>query len=243
MKKKVIRSTTIISAIICLTTISFAKEKLSFSYPELQVTPLASQRVKMEARSEKKLNSFSNIQQSVPGMMTLISGIMQFNAVNTTDDPNKNSAYAGTLVGAFWVASSIYINSKYRPYTTSYKLFYKLPVKTKRQQLVRERMAESEINKIGRYGKIMKWMNVLSNAGVSAYMLGKTEDGSRTKLIHGISLLTSFMPLLFENQWEKVKSEQKSYKKKIYAPLIGAGLLPIGSTGKFAPGAYAHITF
>lgn len=224
---------------LLLTNDLFAKVDLD--YPELQVVPLASQRILMEVkRHDSKL--LFNWGVTASASMTLAASLLQFGDVNTYDDVNKASPKVGLAVGVTWLATNAILSYKYNGYLNALHSLKKMPNKTKAQILARERAAEEYINELGSLGKKIKWMSFLTNFAASAYMLSNVESDSKAEVADALALVFSFAPLLFESRWEKVRDIHADYKKKIYAPIIGTTFYDAGKKG-LVPGLLVGFTF
>lgn len=227
---------------ILLTTQAYA-QNAKLDYPELQVTPLASARIKMEAGAEKRLKFYSNLPLQLSAISTLTAGVLQMGDVDETKDIDKNSAKLAILIGGGWLAINSYINMRYRPYARAYRKISRLPKKSMRDKLTLERMAEEEINYLGKLGNRIKWLSMFTNIGASAYVISKSKSGSKAKVVGGLSALLAMAPLLFENRWAIIDREQRNYKKKIYGPIVSTGLIQDPGTKGIVPGAFLTLNF
>ena len=249
MKKNIV-SYTILALISLISTTAFTAESekaqdnepvllRSLNYPELQVTPLASQRLQQESEQEnsKKWLNLAAIQ--ISGLMTFYAGTQvdgdyDTNLTNSQeildnrDRVDGASALAKTIGGAWFIGATA-LSAFYNPYNSGFKDVKSLLNKTKQQKLIRERMAEEKLEAAGKLGRKLKYLSVFSNAVASALVM--TEGQDDTKLIGALSALTAFAPLLFESQWEITAETHQNYKKKIYGPISGwipgsQGLVP-----------------
>ena len=226
-------------ALIILVSVSFnaiaaSDIPLSLSYPELEVTPLASKRLEIEAKKEKR-----SLRPYIP---MFVSGFFvsaaAFSSLNTQEKNGHSRPVRGAaaLIGVSTMAYSAYLSANYQPYKKGQREIKGLPTSTKREQLIRERMAESSLSQASRRAKITRWISSLSIIA-SGYAIGNTipkQDGSSDnahKVFAYISGATGLLNLFLPTHWERVWSEQKSYKRKIYGPITtiipiknGAGL-------------------
>jgi hypothetical protein len=218
-----------------------ALSKLQLDYPELLVVPKASARIQQEAnRQDNKL--LFNWAVSASATTTLVSALLLNGNVDIGSDTKETSPKVGMAVGAFWLGTNAFLAYKYDGYLNALRDIKRMPVKTTRESLARERAAEEYINELGSLAKKVKWMSFTSNLGASAYMLANSKSESTAQVVSAISMLVSFAPLLFESRWEKVKDVHANYKKKIYAPIIGTMLYPVGDKG-FIPGLMVSLNF
>jgi hypothetical protein len=210
----------------------FAKETLGLNYPELLVTPRASTRLKIEAINEKHRKWQTHLSVQASGLMTLTAGLLQLGNVNTQKDPDKQSAYAAILVGGGWLGLTAALSKFYTPYATGYKSIARLKKGTAREQLLRERMAESKIEQASRMAKRLTWFSSISNAASSLYLLSNQEEDTISGPVNLLALIAAFSPVIVPYIWERVDLEQKRYKKRIYGPVVMATMLPVGSATK-----------
>ncbi len=239
------RKLTLIALIVLVNlSIIVSVSAQGLSYPELSVTPLASKRLQMEAKLEAENKFYVPMEMQLSALTTFVAGVMQMGNVDLSSDENERSPYAGLLVGGAWLAINYTLSNLHKPYKRAYKKVSKLPRKNKRARLVRERMAEEEINRIGRLGNKMKWMSFVTNAGAAGYMFASAKEDTSAKLVNVIALAASFAPLFFENRWSRVAKEQRRYKKRIYGPVASTALLSVpGSKHRVAPGMMLSMRF
>lgn len=226
-------------------------------YPELQVTPSASQRLLMEAKSEKKRRSgwFSNQSAiQVSALSTFISGMYlssnkpDYSGQNlgNTEFTNKNkaaedAAKMGMLVGAAWLGFTTYMHFKYTPYQSGYRGVHKLTTDTQKNKLIKERLAEEKITGAAEIGKRMTYLSMFTNLFATAYMADNSQD--EATIVAGVGALLSFAPLFVRTHWEQVNEKHKIYKKKIYGPIAQTILLKDPGSKAFVPGLGASFTF
>lgn len=212
---------------------SLSADKLH--YPELEVTPRASERLKMMVIKEKKANLFSELPMQISAMTTLTAGLLQFGNVNENDDPDKKSAWTGVVVGGAWMGINYYLSNQHGLYENSYREMIQAKGQTDRDQLIRERLAEEGLKKAARLSKRLKWMSALTNAGAGAYMMTNVEKDNISELVNALSIVAAFGPLFFESERERVWRDQKSYKKKVYGPILTSSVFNLGNN-QWAPG-------
>jgi len=230
---------TILFAVILMTlpNLSLAAGSGDFEYPELLVAPKASERIDLEAKqeSDRRLGLHAAIQ--ISAITTLVAGIMQqasFAPV-VAPAPQPLSGYAGISVGALWIATTAALEFAYQPYVSAKTELAAMPSKTQRDQLVRERLAEEDIHGAASLAQKLRWLSFLSNVGAGGYMVAMAPSGSAAQVADGIAMAAAFAPLIWGSHWIDVDSEQRDYKKKIYAPIATGVLVPQPSTGQVAP--------
>lgn len=227
---------------ILLTFSSSIFAKVS-DYPELMVSPLASERLKIESIREQKSKAQFQLPITTSAAMTLISGVVQYGNTDTNKDPKKRAALAGTLIGSTWLLTNYYLSYHYRGFRRAYKNVSKIRATNNHQKLIKERLAEEEINRLGRLGTTMKWLSFFSNGISSVYMISKAQKDSAAKLTSALSIITSLAPIIFSNHWSDIAHEQKNYKKRVYGPIVHGTFFQDHKTKKLSPGILLSMSF
>lgn len=195
------------------------------SYPELQVTPRASKRIRMEIRDEASYAWKSHLPIQLSAVTTLIAA-SQLQGKTKTDQEMVPGIAMG--ISALWIGATAWAAMKYRPYRAAYMHLKKLPKKSKRDLLTYERMAEEEINSLKSIAIKLKWLSVATNLALAGSLMGANPNDTDTEKaannMAGFAALMAFAPLFFDYRWERVANEQEKYKKKIYAPVAMAPL-------------------
>jgi hypothetical protein len=228
--------------ITSLFTSTLAASSDSYQYPELQVRPLASQRVKMQAKKEGDRGLLFQPVMQVSAIATLTAGLLQYGNVDEHKDEDKRSPLIGTVVGASWLGINYFVGQKLKVYRSTLEEINKLPAKTNEDKLIRERIAEEGIRRAAKLSKRMKWLSVLTNVGANAYMLDKAEKDSSSEIFNAVSLAASLGPLLFSTEWEDIAKDQKKYKKRIYGPILTSSVFKVGRKD-YAPGLLFSMKF
>lgn len=213
------------------------------TYPELHVTPRASDRVKLLSNEEKHNGMFFQLPFQISAASTLVAGALQFGNVDEKSDPDKKSPLAGIIVGAGWLGINYYLGHHYNIYQNTEKNLTKVSGSSMRDQLTRERYAEEGMSQASRLAKKLKWMSAISNIAANSYMLSNTKKDSMSEVINGVAILASLGPLFFETSWESAWRDQQNYKKKIYGPVVSvsSGAFTVGSN--IAPGVGLNFKF
>ena len=211
-----------------------ATEPKEFEYPELLVSPSASERLAVEAKRENKARWSAHWAIQASALTTLMAGITSNGdpgkATSNGDEPgSKMAARAATYVGAFWLAGSAVMSATYTPYQTGLNGLKGLSNGSKKEKLAYERYAEEAIYAPSMVATVMKWASVVSNAGASG-MVASNGKNSMTKFMGGVGVAGSLLPLLFEHQWNEVYRFQGDYKKRIYGPVasVNMSVIPRG---------------
>jgi hypothetical protein len=225
LKLKFIFSATLcifVSQNLMVTNPVYAAE--GFDYPELSVVPRASERLEMEAANEKNQTWQTHLPFLVPATMTALSGVVLAGAGTKSDVQSTNTSaqyapWVGIGVGAAWWAVSLGILNKLNYYSDGLAEVSKLPAKSQREQLLRERRAEEAIQQAGSLVRRLKWISIVSNLGASGYLAVSAKDKSFSLYIAGASAVAAFTPLIFPHRWSRTEMLQRDYKKRIYAPI------------------------
>jgi hypothetical protein len=214
-----------------------------FEYPELAVTPRASERVELEARQEASSRWTTYLPTQVSALGTLTTAL----ALRGQNDPAKDSADTASLIGLAtgggWLVGTLLLAQYYQPYGAAQTGLNELPRKSPREQLLRERMAEEAIQSAARVGRRLAWLSTLSNLGASAFMMGQATSSTFAKGAAAGSMALSLAPLVFGYRWGHVAHEQAEYKKRIYGPVASAGFTAEPRTGAPAPTLSVALAF
>jgi hypothetical protein len=90
----------------------------ALDYPELNVTPRASERIGLETNWEKT-NSWNNAWPiAAAGLGTLVAAISAGDVIDTEKDPNEYSTSLGMGVGLLTMGIAGYMATQYRPYAS-----------------------------------------------------------------------------------------------------------------------------
>lgn len=225
---------------LCYSSMLFGE--VSLSYPELDVTPRATERLKMLVEKENKSHLFSQLPMQISALSTLTTGILQSSDIETSKDPEKRSRNTGIVVGVAWLGINYYVGQRNHIYQDVLADISKIPGNTPRDQLIRERIAEEGINRAARLAVRLKWISVASNFGASGYMISQAKKASSAQVMGAFSLLASFAPIIFVSDWETVAADQNAYKKRVYGPIFTTSIFET-SKDKFHPGLLVSTTF
>jgi len=229
--------------VMLLSLMSFNGLAQQLSYPELQVTPRASARIKLEIRAEAGHAWTSYMPVQISALSTLAAASMMGSSVDTEKDENEVSPKIGMVFGAAWLGATVWASMKYRPYRKSFSKYKKYPKKTKRQQLTFERLAEEELSSLRTLGKRIRWFSFVTNLVAAGYMQSSAKEDSDGQRVSGVAALLAFGPLFFNFHWEDVANEQDKYKKKIYAPVAMTPIIQDPFTLARATGVNLLFTF
>ncbi len=202
-----------------------AAQQKDWDYPELLVTPKASDRIEREAKLESRGQFRYYWPIQVPAMATLAASALMFGSTDARKDPDKQAALTGMGVGGGWLVATWLLSSQYRPYAGGVEEIAALPKGTPREQLARERAAEEAIEEAARLGTRLRWLSLLTNLGASAYMATNAESKSAAQIGDVVSMALAFTPVIFTPRWNRISREQQDYKKRIFSPLASTTLI------------------
>ncbi len=192
----------------------------NLDYPELNVTPRASDRITIEARQESDSSSqFWAIQ--VSSMATFLTSLSASSELSdkAKEDGNEIVPSIGMAVSAGILGISYWYGSHYRPYASSYNKLKAYPRKSKREQLTLERLAEEEINSLKRLGQKLRWVSSFANLSLSIAVAEVVRDESDTSNLSPLSAALAVGSFFVSTHWEDVAQEQEKYKKRIFGPV------------------------
>lgn len=213
-----------------------------FDYPELMVTPRASERIQSEAAKEPSSRWTTLVPHQISALSTLTAGIIQ-KAGDETTVKNMDSGMVGIAAGSALLATTFAIEALYAPYAAAAREISSMPAKTPREQLIRERAAEEAIRSASKMAWRLKWLSVLANVGVNGYMATQAQGSTLPQTIDILAAVAAFAPVVFGNNAQDVYREQESYKKRIYAPIAALTVMREPGTGASAPGAALRFSF
>jgi hypothetical protein len=214
-----------------------------FDYPELLVTPRATERLEMEAKAEPGRAWRTHLSIQASAVTTLTAGLLQLGNYDPRLDPHGKSPIVGISVGAGWLGVTTLLSAMYRPYSSAQSEISAMPSGTKREQLIRERLAESALNSPAKLARRLNWLSLLSNAATNIYMLNKAQNATSSAVASSIGIIAAAAPFAFSYHWQDVAKEQREYKKRIYAPIASGGLLVEPGSGHAAPGLLLSLQF
>lgn len=215
-----------------------AAESKEFDYPELLVSPSASERLVSEAKSENRSRWSTHWTIQAAALAAVVAGGMSNNdpgknakvAASKGEEPSsKSAAKAATYVGGFWLITTTAMSAVYTPYKSGLARLQGMQLNQKKDRLAYERYAEEALDAPSRVATVMKWAAFASTAGAGAMVIDAAANNT-TKTFGGLAVIASSLPLLFESPWISVNRFQGEYKKRIYGPLtkLDLSLMPKG---------------
>jgi len=213
-----------------------ANKAAEYEYPELMVVPSASNRLKELAKREGRRGIMANWHRQMSAMTTLVAGALMMGDVDPIEDEDENSPKFGLIIGASWLGANWYLGNKKPIYARGYNRIKKMPTKTARQRLARERYAEEVLNDYGSFDKQLNWISMGTNFVANIFMLTSAIDDSKGKLFSILGAIASITPMIFEGDWERNKRIHEEYKRKVYSPIVGMNLMKVPGHNKLTMG-------
>lgn len=233
----------VLAAFIFLVFNSAVLAETKFDYPELVVTPSASDRVTMLAKDHQGQNFFAPMALQIAAATTLFSGIMHAGQIDVGQDPDELSHIPAIALGASLLAFNYLSFNQNNYFLEAHNKLKKMPSKSKSEELARERIAEEMLKSRARYINRITWISTVANLGVNTYMLSNVNKETFAEVSHMIAIATSFLPIIFESDVEEAWENHKSYKKKVYGPVVKSDLLYHESSKTFVPGMRLSYSF
>lgn len=230
--------------LLLLSTTSLTGFAADYDYPELMVSPRATERLKLELDKEALSGFFSN----QPGAqmayaLTLVNGALMMGNTNEVDDVDKNASKLGLVVGVVGLGSTLFMSAKYQPYRKGLENANRIKGKGKRAELARERLAEEAIHDAARLGKRLDYIAAGSTLIANAYMFSVVQEDTLSEPLGILGMVTSIVPIVFGNYWSNVAKIQREYKKKVYGPIAFNSFLYDSASKKYIPGANFAFSF
>ena len=227
----------ILSALLCIVVHSGAAEKessespapsevtdilSSMGYPELQVVPRASERLRIEAKAESGGWWRMHWPIELSGLATLTVGLTaaQKEGLSNSDKDNASTIKTFTqAVGLGWFVGGMLLGAQ-KPYINGQKAMNKVSGKDERAALMRERLAEEAMERPARTMRMLQHISVVTNFTMNALSMVYTDDAG--KVTAGVAMVLAFLPYMFEDHSIGLYDKHIEYKKKIYTPMKGA---------------------
>ncbi|MGE4133551.1 MAG: hypothetical protein AB7F86_18085 [Bdellovibrionales bacterium] len=198
----------------------------SMGYPELQVVPRASERLRMEAIAERGNWYVSHWPIQVSGLATLFVGATS-SSNRKKDITSKEESDANTIalvtqaVGATWLVGTVLLGAQ-KPYRDGMRNISRHNGKDERSLLLRERLAEEALERPARIMRVLATVSMITNFSMNVASAVYADD--KGKMYAGLGAILAFLPLMFQDPTIATHNKHIEYKKKIYAPLKGASV-------------------
>jgi len=208
-------------------------------YPELQVVPRASERLRLEAKAERGSWFYMHWPVQLSGLATLYVGMTaksqrKDDLSASEKDDAQTVAMVTQAVGASWLIGGLVLGFQH-PYSSGmrYITSKKPPGKDDRSMLLRERLAEEALERPARVMRVLEYVSVITNfTATTLNGLYAKEEGWITV---GVGAVLAFLPLMFTDHSIQVYDKHIEYKKKIYAPLKTGSLRYDPDSKTFTP--------
>jgi hypothetical protein len=188
-------------------------------YPELQVVPRASERLKIEAEEERSSWYWTHWQIEVSGLSTLWAATTLATRPDLNDNEKSDAEsilQAGQVLGAGWLIAGAALGYQ-RPYRSGVNAIAKYPGRDTRSAIMRERLAEEALEKPARLMGPIKTAAIISNLAINIGMgIYATDEG---RITAGIAALLAFLPAMYPDHNIRIYEKHLEYKTKIYGPL------------------------
>lgn len=209
----------------------------SMSYPELQVVPRASERLRIEAKEERGSWFVMHWPIELSGLATAAVGMtangnQKDNLSSNEENDAKTISTFTTAVGVAWLAGGLILGGQ-KPYLRGMRSINKGTPKDERAALMRERLAEEALERPARTMRVLRHVSVLTNFSMNA--LSAIYANDQGKVMAGVGAVLSFLPYMFEDHTIEVHDKHIEYKKKIYTPIKGANLQYDSKTASWTP--------
>ncbi|MEZ4741191.1 MAG: hypothetical protein R3B45_01890 [Bdellovibrionota bacterium] len=193
-------------------------------YPELLVTPSATSRLEREALEEEASARYNFFAIQASSLLLFTAGVLAINDERLPSQGDQDipmAKWAGTIAissaaGIFALTTSM--SYLYRPYQTGWSKVEKLPTETKRENISRERTAEETLRNAFYLSKKLKWIAVIINASMSAFIVNSSED-NLTRVVGAAAGVGSILPMIFTSNLEQTYEQHQMYKNRIYGPV------------------------
>lgn len=194
----------------------------TIDYPELQVVPRASQRIKMEGAEE--LDNWWYIHWpfyisalSTLGLGSTASQYFREDLNDKEQSDAKSAAMVSQVVGASWFIGTLILVGR-KPYFRAYKKLRGYSGNGRNNELLRERLSEEALEQTAYQMKVLSYVSVVTNFIAAGYTGVFLND--KGKVYAGVSALLSFLPIIFDDWYIYNYSKQMEYKRNIFTPVV-----------------------
>lgn len=193
----------------------------SMGYPELQVVPRATERLRIESKIENGSWPVQHWPIEFSGLATLyVSSIASSHQRDNLNEQDKDYAKSvqtfSQAIGAGWLIGGIVLGAQ-RPYRAGVRSINKYPGNDQRSDLTRERLAEEALERPAQVMNVLQHFSVASNFAINALNMAYVDEQGR--IMAGLAAALAFLPYMFEDHTVAVFNKHIEYKKKIYAPI------------------------
>lgn len=198
----------------------------TLDYPELQVVPRASQRLKMEMVEESSNWWYIHWPIYMSALTTFALGSTAEQSLR--DDLNatelkdaRSAALVARVIGASWFFGTMMVVGR-KPYQKGYKKLRGFPGSGRENELLRERLAEETLEQSAYNMRVLGYVSVFTNLAAAGYIGSFLNDQGR--VFAGVAGLLSFLPMIFDDWYIYNYSKQLEYKKNIFSPVVSMAM-------------------
>lgn len=194
----------------------------SLDYPELQVVPRASQRLKLESGEEGKNWWYIHWPFYLSALTTMAVGTTAEQSFRSDlTDIEKEDARSGALVartiGAAWLFGTMLLASR-KPYQQAWKKVRGFSGGGKSNELLRERLAEEALEKPAHTMKVLSYVSTFTNLAAAGYVGSFLDD--QGKVFAAVAGAMSFLPMIFDDWYVYNFNKHLEYKRNIFSPVV-----------------------
>jgi hypothetical protein len=211
-------------------TLAHANE--AFHYPELEVAPLASERLQWEAQFNPGFSTY--LPYWISGV-THLAGALTYtsrDSITLKDDGSEQKTPVGSALVPYATAATVlglgvYFQVVWKPYADASARIQSLPAKTDREKIIRERLAEEALNAAANLESVMAWVATATSVGSGLYLALTGTPTAVNRTTAALMIVTAPLPLIFPSRRIRASTQQSEYKRKIYGPLSQLQLAPL----------------
>lgn len=198
----------------------------SLDYPELQVVPRASQRLKMESGEEGDNWWYIHWPMYVSALATAGFGSTASQSLRddlneTEENDAKSAVLAARTVGVSWFLGTMLLASR-KPYQKGNKRVRGISGSGRSNDLMRERLSEEALEKTAHQFKVLSYVSVFTNVAVAGYAGSFLTD--RGRVTAAVTGMLSFLPIIFDDWYVYNYKKHLEYKRNIFAPVVSMGV-------------------
>ena len=194
----------------------------SLDYPELQVVPRASQRLKLEAGEEDKnwwyihwpfyMSALATL-----GIGTTASQSFRDDLTAIERDDGRSGALVAQTIGAAWFFGTMLLASR-KPYQKAWKKVKGFSGGGRSNELLRERLAEEALEKPAHTMKVLSYVSTFTNLAAAGYVGSFLDD--QGKIFAAVAAGMAFLPMIFDDWYVYNFNKHLEYKRNIFSPVV-----------------------
>ncbi|MCB0367470.1 MAG: hypothetical protein H6624_02930 [Bdellovibrionaceae bacterium] len=206
----------------------------SLDYPELQVVPRASQRLKMEAGEEDKNWWYIHWPFYLSALTTFAMGTtaeqsFRDDLTSIEREDARSGALVARTIGAAWFFGTMLIASR-KPYQKAWAKVRGFSGGGRSNELLRERLAEESLEKPAHTMKVLSYVSTFTNLAAAGYVGSFLDD--QGKVFAAIGGALAFLPMIFDDWYVYNFNKHLEYKRNIFSPVVSMAAVnkPTGGT-------------